>query len=52
MPSVPPVPLQLRSLFATCCQLDVTMALWDTYLSEKDPFLIFFMGLVMTINAK
>jgi hypothetical protein len=42
----------LRSLFASTCQLDIISPLWDVYFSERDPFLVFFLALVMVINAK
>ena len=55
-PSLPPSLLpslpQLRSLFSSQCSLNVVHTLWDLYLTERDPFLIFFLALVMVINAK
>ena len=42
----------LRSLFVATCPLNVVLPLWDIYLLEADPFLVFFLGLVMLINAK
>ncbi|XP_065176490.1 TBC1 domain family member 23-like [Sycon ciliatum] len=42
----------LRSLFVATCGLDVVMAMWDVYLLEADPFLIFFLALVTLVNAK
>uniref|UniRef100_A0A665V091 TBC1 domain family member 23 n=1 Tax=Echeneis naucrates TaxID=173247 RepID=A0A665V091_ECHNA len=42
----------LGSLFSSHCLPDVTQALWDSYLQQADPFLIFFLMLVMLVNAK
>ncbi|KAI0228184.1 TBC1 domain family member 23 [Lamellibrachia satsuma] len=41
-----------QSLFASVCPLDVIMAMWDVYLQQTDQFLLFFLSLVMLINAK
>jgi hypothetical protein len=42
----------LRSLFASQCSTDVIHSLWDLYFIEHDPFFVFFLALVMVINAK
>ncbi|XP_070688559.1 TBC1 domain family member 23 isoform X2 [Pempheris klunzingeri] len=42
----------LGSLFSSHCPPDVTQALWDFYLQQADPFLIFFLMLIMLVNAK
>ncbi|XP_014663249.1 PREDICTED: TBC1 domain family member 23-like [Priapulus caudatus] len=42
----------LRSLFAAHCDLEVTLVMWDVYLQAADPFLVFFLALVIIINAK
>ncbi|TVK90619.1 TBC1 domain family member 23 [Bagarius yarrelli] len=42
----------LCSLFASPCLPDVTQALWDIYLQQADPFLIFFLMLVVLVNAR
>ena len=42
----------LRSLFVSTCALDVIQTMWDVYLLEADPFLIFFLALVTLVNAK
>lgn len=42
----------LRSLFAATCPLDVTLAMWDKYLLEADPFQVFFLALVILVNSK
>jgi hypothetical protein len=34
------------------CEADVIRVLWDVYLLESDPFLIFFLSLVMIVNAR
>ncbi|XP_028405165.1 TBC1 domain family member 23-like [Dendronephthya gigantea] len=41
-----------RSLFAATCDSSVVEAMWDVYLLEEDPFLVFFLALVMIINAR
>ncbi|XP_078416212.1 TBC1 domain family member 23 isoform X1 [Cetorhinus maximus] len=40
------------SLFAGCCTEDVAQLMWDVYLQQADPFLIFFLMLVILVNAK
>ncbi|XP_078265711.1 TBC1 domain family member 23 isoform X2 [Rhinoraja longicauda] len=40
------------SLFAGCCTDDVAQLMWDVYLQQADPFLIFFLMLVILVNAK
>uniref|UniRef100_H3CZ91 TBC1 domain family member 23 n=1 Tax=Tetraodon nigroviridis TaxID=99883 RepID=H3CZ91_TETNG len=42
----------LGSLFSSHCLPDVTQALWDFYLQQADPFLIFFLTLIILVNAK
>nr|XP_057929857.1 TBC1 domain family member 23 isoform X2 [Doryrhamphus excisus] len=42
----------LGSLFSSHCIPEVTQALWDSYLQQADPFLIFFLMLVILVNAK
>ncbi|XP_022607236.1 TBC1 domain family member 23 isoform X1 [Seriola dumerili] len=42
----------LGSLFSSHCLPDVTQAVWDSYLQQADPFLVFFLLLVMLVNAK
>uniref|UniRef100_A0A672HU63 TBC1 domain family member 23 n=1 Tax=Salarias fasciatus TaxID=181472 RepID=A0A672HU63_SALFA len=42
----------LGSLFSSHCLPDVTQALWDSYLQQADPFLIFFLMLIILVNAK
>ncbi|XP_048855225.1 TBC1 domain family member 23 isoform X1 [Brienomyrus brachyistius] len=42
----------LGSLFAGHCNPQVTQALWDIYLQYADPFLIFFLMLIILVNAK
>lgn len=44
--------LQFRSLFAATCEASVVEAMWDVYFLEEDPFLLFFLALVMIINAR
>ncbi|XP_042209503.1 TBC1 domain family member 23-like [Homarus americanus] len=42
----------MRSLFAAVCSLDSTMAVWDIYFQERDPFFILFLALVILVNAR
>ncbi|XP_069195508.1 TBC1 domain family member 23 isoform X4 [Procambarus clarkii] len=42
----------LRSLFSAVCSLDATMAVWDIYFQERDPFFVLFLSLVILINAR
>ncbi|KAM9849334.1 TBC1 domain family member 23 isoform 2-T2 [Aulostomus maculatus] len=42
----------LGSLFSSHCPPDVTQTLWDSYLQQADPFLIFFLMLIILVNAK
>ncbi|XP_055364328.1 TBC1 domain family member 23 isoform X2 [Betta splendens] len=42
----------LGSLFSSHCLPDVTQTLWDSYLQQADPFLIFFLLLIILVNAK
>ena len=41
-----------RSLFASRCSLEVTLILWDAYFLLSDPFLMFFVALVLLINSR
>ncbi|XP_031612032.1 TBC1 domain family member 23 isoform X1 [Oreochromis aureus] len=42
----------LGSLFSSHCLPEVTQTLWDSYLQQADPFLIFFLMLIILVNAK
>nr|XP_055070276.1 TBC1 domain family member 23 isoform X2 [Misgurnus anguillicaudatus] len=42
----------MNSLFSSHCPPEVTQALWDIYLQQADPFLIFFLMLIILVNAK
>ncbi|ELK36877.1 TBC1 domain family member 23 [Myotis davidii] len=42
----------LGSLFACYCSIEVTEALWDGYLQQADPFFIYFLMLIILVNAK
>lgn len=42
----------LRSLFAGTCRLEVVLFMWDLYFQRSDPFFIFFLCLIMIINAR
>ena len=43
---------QFSSLFGASCNIPAVLALWDYYFVHGDPFLIFFLSLVLIINAK
>eukprot|EP00049_Salpingoeca_infusionum_P013152 m.245855 g.245855 ORF g.245855 m.245855 type:complete len:767 (+) comp15369_c3_seq1:150-2450(+) len=40
------------TLFAGACAPPVTLALWDFFFQTADPFLVFFVALVLLVNAK
>ncbi|KAM7410458.1 hypothetical protein PAMA_001751 [Pampus argenteus] len=42
----------MGSLFSSHCLPDVTQVLWDSYLPQSDPFFIFFLMLIILVNAK
>ncbi|XP_023414816.1 TBC1 domain family member 23 isoform X3 [Loxodonta africana] len=42
----------LGSLFACYCSIEVTQAIWDGYLQQADPFFIYFLMLIILVNAK
>ncbi|XP_030747336.1 TBC1 domain family member 23 [Sitophilus oryzae] len=41
-----------HSLFASTCTLEVVINMWDYYFQQSDPFFIFFLSLIMIINAR
>lgn len=41
-----------QTLFASSCTLEATLAMWDLYLQQSDPFLVFFLGLIVLINER
>jgi len=41
-----------KTLFASCCNIQVVFAMWDVYFQANDPFLVFFLALVILINAR
>ncbi|KAF6031955.1 TBC1D23 [Bugula neritina] len=41
-----------QGLFSSICDIDVCLNMWDVYLQQADPFLVFFLGLVLLVNAK
>lgn len=41
-----------RSLFATICDLQVIQNMWDVYFQHADPFLVFFLALVILVNGR
>uniref|UniRef100_A0A672KWA1 TBC1 domain family member 23 n=1 Tax=Sinocyclocheilus grahami TaxID=75366 RepID=A0A672KWA1_SINGR len=42
----------MGSLFSSNCLPEVSQALWDIYLQQADPFLVFFLMLIILVNAK
>ncbi|XP_040279233.1 TBC1 domain family member 23 isoform X2 [Bufo bufo] len=40
------------SLFAYHCSVEVTQAIWDSYLQQADPFIMYFLMLIMLVNVK
>lgn len=44
--------LWFQSLFAATCQLSVVLQIWDLYFQQSDPFLVFFLSLIMLINRR
>jgi hypothetical protein len=43
---------QFQSLFAATCSLPVVQAMWDLYFQQADSFFVFFLALVMVVNAR
>lgn len=43
---------QFQSLFAATCTLPVVQKMWDLYFQQDDPFFVFFLALVMVVNAR
>lgn len=41
-----------QTLFAAKCTFPVVLSMWDLYFQQTDPFLVFFLGLIMLINAR
>lgn len=41
-----------QSLFAATCNLQVVINMWDYYFQQSDPFFIFFLSLIMVVNAR
>lgn len=41
-----------RSLFAATCGLSVVLSMWDLYFQYSDPFLVFFLSLIIIINGR
>ncbi|KAG8236298.1 hypothetical protein J437_LFUL017982 [Ladona fulva] len=41
-----------HSLFASTCNLSAIFAMWDLYFQKSDPFFVFFLALVMMVNAR
>lgn len=41
-----------QGLFAATCTLPCTTLMWDLYFQQTDPFLVFFLSLIMLINGR
>lgn len=41
-----------QSLFAATCTLPVVMSMWDMYFQQTDPFLVFYLSLIMLVNGR
>uniref|UniRef100_A0AAR5P7V7 TBC1 domain family member 23 n=1 Tax=Dendroctonus ponderosae TaxID=77166 RepID=A0AAR5P7V7_DENPD len=41
-----------QSLFAATCSLQVVINMWDYYFQQSDPFFVFFLSLIMVVNAR
>ncbi|KAH8238988.1 hypothetical protein KR038_011633, partial [Drosophila bunnanda] len=41
-----------QSLFTSCSNLSVIIAMWDLYFQNADPFMIFFLALIILINGR
>ncbi|XP_048250832.1 TBC1 domain family member 23-like [Haliotis rufescens] len=41
-----------RCLISATCDLPVTLKMWDVYFQHADPFLVFFLALVILVNAR
>lgn len=41
-----------QSLFAATCNLPVVLNMWDFYFQQSDPFFVFFLSLIMVVNAR
>lgn len=41
-----------QSLFAATCSLPVILSMWDLYFQQSDPFFVFFLSLIMVVNAR
>ncbi|CAG9861560.1 unnamed protein product [Phyllotreta striolata] len=41
-----------QSLFASTCNLEVVINMWDYYFQQSDQFFIFFLSLIVVVNAR
>ncbi|XP_023298924.2 TBC1 domain family member 23 [Lucilia cuprina] len=41
-----------QCIFASSCGLSVILSMWDLYFQHADPFLVFFLGLIILINGR
>ncbi|XP_052865125.1 TBC1 domain family member 23 [Anopheles cruzii] len=41
-----------QTLFASTCTLPVVLSMWDLYFQQSDPFLSFFLSLIVLINQR
>ncbi|CAN7980296.1 unnamed protein product [Ixodes pacificus] len=47
-----PTNFSIERLFSSTCDLKVIQAMWDIYLQLSDPFLLFYLSLVLLANTK
>lgn len=41
-----------QTLFASTCSLSVVLSMWDLYFQHSDPFLVFFLSLIILVNGR
>lgn len=41
-----------RCLFASSCSLTVILSMWDLYFQHADPFMVFFLALIILVNGR
>uniref|UniRef100_A0A1L8DAR7 TBC1 domain family member 23 n=2 Tax=Nyssomyia neivai TaxID=330878 RepID=A0A1L8DAR7_9DIPT len=41
-----------QSLFGATCTLPVVLSMWDLYFQQADPYLVFFLSLIMLVNVR
>ncbi|XP_059619051.1 TBC1 domain family member 23 [Phlebotomus argentipes] len=41
-----------QSLFGATCTLPVVLSMWDLYFQQADPYLVFYLSLIMLVNVR